>query len=88
MLVTAFIYKSTYSDTLLPYPSEITGTTYLLVGRAEFEFEIPADFNQTAAEISNLERTIEQMRDDCHKSIGQLQRRIADLQCIENTVTT
>lgn len=60
---------------------------FVLVGPAEFEFEVPETFNPVQAEIAALEKKLSDAADEYHRNAAMIRDRISKLQCIENSPT-
>ena len=82
-----FIHKFTYGDQYLAFSSNMSNSTFVFVGETEFEYEIPENFNESAARIAVLRGKVEEETEQFHKRIADLKSQITDLQCLETTVT-
>jgi hypothetical protein len=72
----------------LAFPGDMTGIgggCYLLIGPAEFEFEVPGDFNPIAAQVSALEKQADKLSEEYHRNAAVIRDRISNLQCIEHS---
>lgn len=58
---------------------------YVLIGPAQFEFEVPDSFNPTHAQVASLEQKLDKLADDYHCAAAMIRDRISKLQCIENS---
>jgi hypothetical protein len=59
---------------------------YTLVGPLSIEYEVPADFNPTAAKLAALEAEKQKVRAAYLERVREIERRIANLQALEMTV--
>lgn len=60
-------------------------TDYLLIGPAEFEFEVPDTFNPIVAQVSALEKQAVKLGDEYRRNAAMISDRISKLLCIENS---
>lgn len=58
---------------------------YLMIGPAEFEFDVPDSFNPIAAQVSALEKQAEKLAEEYRRNAAMIRDRISKLQCIENS---
>lgn len=58
-------------------------TGYLLVGTMEVEYEVPADWNPTAAEVLALEAEKRRLSDEFNAKVRTINDRLSKLQAIE-----
>jgi hypothetical protein len=59
---------------------------YTLIGPADFEYEIPASFNPTAAKLAALEKQKQAVRAEYLARVREIEERISNLQALEMTV--
>jgi len=58
---------------------------YVLVGPAEFEFEVPDAFNPILAQVGALEKKLDKMSVEYQRNCAAIRSQISNLQCIENS---
>jgi hypothetical protein len=58
---------------------------FVLVGEAEFEYDVPDTFNPTAAKITTLEKKLDAMKAEYQRNVATIRGQIGDLQCIEHS---
>jgi hypothetical protein len=81
---TMYVLKSNYSDQPHVFAFNISksDTDYVLISTFEVEYEIPADFNAVAAEVSMLEKQLDKLSEDHMQKVRQIKGRINDLLAI------
>jgi hypothetical protein len=55
---------------------------YTLIGPVSFEYEIPPDWNPTAAKVAALEKEREEVKAEFARRVADLNERISKLQAI------
>ena len=78
-----FILKSEYGTYMhASFEGEKHG--YITVCKHDIEVTLPADFNPIAAEVSMLNKKLDDMADKHAYEVKQVKDRIANLLCLEN----
>lgn len=83
--IKCLVHQMVGSTKLVPFESDMSKYGYILVGPAEFEFEMPADFNPVAAQITSLEKKLDAMSAEYQRNVAMIRNQISDLQCIEHS---
>lgn len=84
--IEGFILKTPYGDKDFTFSvGEMSKYGYLTVCPHSFEFTVPAEFNPIAAEVSMLEKKLDEMNDEHAHQVKVVKDRIANLLCIEYT---
>lgn len=56
---------------------------YTTIGAHAFTYAVPADYNPVAAEVAAIDKKLDQMADEYHGKVKQLNQRKQELLCIE-----
>lgn len=88
--IDGFVQTSPHRQEFQFCAADMSQYGYLNVGPVDFEidYEIPDDWNPTAAEVAALEKRLQEENDAHMAKVRQIKGRIAELLCIENKVTT
>lgn len=94
--ITGFVHlqkKTAYEDPNSPpvyvvFSFDATGSTmgYMMVGPASFEYEIPAEWNPVAAEVSALEKQKAEALAEYQKTVAHINGRLSKLLALTNEV--
>ena len=82
--IKGFIMRTPYGQQLSFCGADMSDHGYIMVGPYEFEYTIPESYNPVAAEVSCLEKKLENLKEEHTRSVIAIERRIANLLCIEN----
>lgn len=85
--IDGFIHKRLGDGEYNFFGCEMTDYGHVIVAPHQIIFEIPESFNPVAAEVSALNAKLNEISDEHMKQVRQIKGRIAELLCIENTVT-
>lgn len=66
---------------------DMTSCGYVLVGPVEIEYEVPESFNPVAAQVTALEKMLDEETHAHTRKVMQIKGRIQELLCIENNPT-
>lgn len=81
--LTAYVHVDKYNDgKYFAHSADMTNWGDVCLGKAEFEFTIPEDFNPVAAEVAMLEKKLGAMAAEYHTNAAKIKSRISDLQCL------
>lgn len=67
------------------YPFDMSEHGHVLLGQAELEYDLPADFNPLQTEINGLEKQLDVLAEKYHTAAAAIRNRISNLQCIEHS---
>jgi hypothetical protein len=81
-----YVGKFVGSDSFYVSHHPLVGEHIVPVGSFEHDFEIPAEFNETAILIQQLNKKLETETEAFHTRVARLKSQITDLQCIEHVV--
>jgi uncharacterized protein YdeI (YjbR/CyaY-like superfamily) len=85
--ITGHIAKSTLTGSYLFCQADMSEHGFIKICDHEISFEIPEDFNPALAEAAMLKTKLDAINEEHSKQVMVIKKRIADLLCIENTVT-
>lgn len=69
---------------LFVFPFDMSEHGYVLLGTADFEYDLAEDFNPLQAEIGGLQKQLDILAEKYHTSAAAIRERISNLQCIEH----
>lgn len=83
--IKCLVHQSVHGESFNVFMTDMSEYGFVVVGEAELEYDVPDDFNPTAAKIATLEKKLGVMSDEYQRNVAAIRGQISDLQCIEHT---
>lgn len=83
--IKTIVHQDLHGNGFSVFASDMSEYGYVMVGEAEFEYDVPDDFNPTAAKITTLEKKLDSMSAEYQRNCAAIRGQISDLQCIEHS---
>lgn len=82
--IKGFVHKTRFGCGFDFHIIDMSEYGFVCVGPAEFEYELPADFEPVAAEVAMLKKKQDAIKSEAALALDQIDQRIQSLLCIEN----